>query len=234
MRLCTIAEASPAAYKRATSPAALPTQSFQGECCPCSVQTAQLWEQLSQLERSQAALRHEVEALRAGHRSPARAAAPRAPPPPAPSPTPATLRRPSQRPQSMCEWRQLGAFPNNMPRDDSGLGQMQSGQWSHASGDYDNSLEPLRARILCGNRPSIPICPSPKPKLAEKRQALSLKTKQSIAKDAESGMKNASVAAKYNVADTTVSTVWKNREQVRKQLQQDSASPSRKRIHTSK
>ncbi|CAN7985834.1 unnamed protein product, partial [Ixodes hexagonus] len=59
----------------------------------------------------------------------------------------ATLRRPSQRPQSMCEWRQLGTFPNNMPRDDSGLGQMQSGQWSHASGDYDNPQEPPLPRF---------------------------------------------------------------------------------------
>ncbi|KAG0445317.1 hypothetical protein HPB47_016809 [Ixodes persulcatus] len=86
----------------------------------------------------------------------------------------------------------------------------------------------------CGNRPSIPISPSPKPKMAKKRQALSLETKQSIVKDVESGTKKASVAAKYNVADTTVSAVWKNREQVRKQLQQDSASLSRKRIRTSK
>ncbi|KAG0430848.1 hypothetical protein HPB47_022305 [Ixodes persulcatus] len=70
--------------------------------------------------------------------------------------------------------------------------------------------------------------------MAKKRQALSLETKQSIVKDVESGMKKASVAAKYNVADTMVSTVWKNREQVRKQLQQDSASLSRKRIRTSK
>ncbi|KAG0417959.1 hypothetical protein HPB47_005235 [Ixodes persulcatus] len=47
-------------------------------------------------------------------------------------------------------------------------------------------------------------------------------------------IKIASVTAKYNVADTMVSTVWKNREQVRKQLQQDSASLSRRRIRTSK
>ncbi|KAG0430313.1 hypothetical protein HPB47_022802 [Ixodes persulcatus] len=92
----------------------------------------------------------------------------------------------------------------------------------------------IASSILCGNRPSISISPSPKPKMAKKRQALSLETKQSIIKDVESGMKISSVAAKYNVADTMVSTVWKNREQVRKQLQQDSASLSRKRIRTSK
>ncbi|KAG0429911.1 hypothetical protein HPB47_023174, partial [Ixodes persulcatus] len=54
---------------------------------------------------------------------------------------------------------------------------------------------------------------SPKPKMAKKRQALSLETKQSIVKDVESGMKKASVAAEYSVPDTTVSSVWKNREQ---------------------
>ncbi|KAG0416492.1 hypothetical protein HPB47_006391 [Ixodes persulcatus] len=85
--------------------------------------------------------------------------------------------------------------------------------------------------MWCRNRPSIAdLSLSPKPKMAKKRQDLSLETKQSIVKDVESGMKNVSVVAKYNLADTTVSTVWKNREQVRKQLQQYSALFSRTKI----
>ncbi|KAH8025328.1 hypothetical protein HPB51_006952 [Rhipicephalus microplus] len=42
------------------------------------------------------------------------------------------------------------------------------------------------------------------------------------------------VAAKYGVSDTTVSTIYKNKDKLRQQLQQDLSSLSRKRIRTSK
>ncbi|KAH8009787.1 hypothetical protein HPB51_019346 [Rhipicephalus microplus] len=50
----------------------------------------------------------------------------------------------------------------------------------------------------------------------------------------ESGLKKASVAAKYGVSDTTLSTIYKNKDKLRQQLQQDSSSLSRKKIRTSK
>ncbi|KAG0440874.1 hypothetical protein HPB47_016142 [Ixodes persulcatus] len=243
------------------------SQSFQGECCPCSVQTAQLWEQLSQLERSQATLRHEVEALRAGHRSPARAAAPRAPPPPAPSPTPGPdavwavvpckrrLRQLLGAPAGKVGGPQ-GQLASTLPcaTPDNGASGTRGGKDGKevvrkgeekqrerremnddaASYNAASPNEPPPQPFVLSISPPRSSDATPtsffsvckmKPKLAKKRQALSLKTKQSIAKGAESGMKNSSVAAKYNVADTTVSTVWKDREQVRKQLQQDSAGP---------
>ncbi|KAL1424620.1 hypothetical protein MTO96_020024 [Rhipicephalus appendiculatus] len=68
----------------------------------------------------------------------------------------------------------------------------------------------------------------------KKRRALSLETKECVIKDIESGLKKASVAAKYGVSDTTVSTIYKNKDKLRQQLQQDSSSLSRKRIRTSK
>ncbi|XP_037528447.1 tigger transposable element-derived protein 6-like [Rhipicephalus sanguineus] len=68
----------------------------------------------------------------------------------------------------------------------------------------------------------------------KKRRALSLETKECVIRDMESGLKKASVAAKYGVSDTTVSTIYKNKDKLRQQLQQDSSSLSRKRIRTSK
>lgn len=68
----------------------------------------------------------------------------------------------------------------------------------------------------------------------KKRRALSLEIKECVIRDIESGLKKASVAAKYGVSDTTVSTIYKNKDKLRQQLQQDSSSLSRKRIRTSK
>ncbi|KAL3193466.1 hypothetical protein MRX96_016822 [Rhipicephalus microplus] len=64
----------------------------------------------------------------------------------------------------------------------------------------------------------------------KKRRALSLEIKECVIRDIESGLKKASVAAKYGVSDTTVSTIYKNKDKLRQQLQQDSSSLSRKRI----
>ncbi|KAL1421130.1 hypothetical protein MTO96_023437 [Rhipicephalus appendiculatus] len=66
----------------------------------------------------------------------------------------------------------------------------------------------------------------------KKRRALSLETKECVIKDIKSRLKKASVAAKYGVSDTTVSTIYKDK--LRQPLQQDSSSLSRKRIRTSK
>ncbi|KAH8033757.1 hypothetical protein HPB51_015789 [Rhipicephalus microplus] len=68
----------------------------------------------------------------------------------------------------------------------------------------------------------------------KKRRALSLEIKECVIRDIESGLKKASLAAKYGVSDTTVSTIYKNKDKLRQQLQQDSSSLSRKRIRTSK
>ncbi|KAL3200858.1 hypothetical protein MRX96_013124 [Rhipicephalus microplus] len=64
----------------------------------------------------------------------------------------------------------------------------------------------------------------------KKRLALLLEIKECVIRDIESGLKKASVAAKYGVSDTTVSTIYKNKDKLRQQLQQDSSSLSRKRI----
>ncbi|KAL3191913.1 hypothetical protein MRX96_059416 [Rhipicephalus microplus] len=64
----------------------------------------------------------------------------------------------------------------------------------------------------------------------KKRRALSLEIKECVTRDIESGLKKASVAAKHGVSDTTVSTIDKNKDKLRQQLQQDSSSLSRKRI----
>ncbi|KAH7939507.1 hypothetical protein HPB52_013347 [Rhipicephalus sanguineus] len=66
----------------------------------------------------------------------------------------------------------------------------------------------------------------------KKRHALSLGTKECVIRDIESGLKKASVAAKYGVSNTTVSTIYKNKDKLRQQLQQDSSSLSWKRIQT--
>ncbi|KAH8028900.1 hypothetical protein HPB51_020066 [Rhipicephalus microplus] len=68
----------------------------------------------------------------------------------------------------------------------------------------------------------------------KKRRALSLEIKECVIRDIEGGLKKASVAAKYDVSNTTVSTIYKNKDKLRQQLQQDSSSLSRKRIRTSK
>ncbi|KAH8033143.1 hypothetical protein HPB51_007873 [Rhipicephalus microplus] len=68
----------------------------------------------------------------------------------------------------------------------------------------------------------------------KKRRALSLEIKECVIRDIESGLKKASVAAKHGVSDTTVSTIDKNKDKLRQQLQQDSSSLSRKRIRASK
>ncbi|KAH8009007.1 hypothetical protein HPB51_008937 [Rhipicephalus microplus] len=68
----------------------------------------------------------------------------------------------------------------------------------------------------------------------KKRRALSLEIKECVIRDIESGLKKASVAAKYDVSDMTVSTIYKNKDKLRQQLQQDSSSLSRKRMRTSK
>nr|XP_037275934.1 tigger transposable element-derived protein 6-like [Rhipicephalus microplus] len=68
----------------------------------------------------------------------------------------------------------------------------------------------------------------------KERRALSLEVKECVIRDIESGLKKASVAAKYGVSDTTESTIYKNKDKLRQQLQQDSSSLSRKRIRTSK
>ncbi|KAH8008698.1 hypothetical protein HPB51_001584 [Rhipicephalus microplus] len=68
----------------------------------------------------------------------------------------------------------------------------------------------------------------------KKRRALSLEIKECFIRDIESGLKKASVAAKYGVSNTTVLTIYKNKDKLRQQLQQDSSSLSRKRIRTSK
>ncbi|KAH8019529.1 hypothetical protein HPB51_019956 [Rhipicephalus microplus] len=65
----------------------------------------------------------------------------------------------------------------------------------------------------------------------KKRRALMLEIKECVIRDIESGLKKASVAAKYGVSDTTMSTIYKNKDKLRQQLQQDSSSLSRKRIH---
>ncbi|KAL3185268.1 hypothetical protein MRX96_031127 [Rhipicephalus microplus] len=62
------------------------------------------------------------------------------------------------------------------------------------------------------------------------RRALSLEIKECVIRDIESDLKKASVAAKYGASDTTVSTIYKNKDKLRQQLQQDSSSLSRKRI----
>lgn len=49
---------------------------------------------------------------------------------------------------------------------------------------------------------------------ARKRQAVSLETKVAIVKEVEKGTKKTAVAAKYGIADTTVSVNWKNRDKV--------------------
>ncbi|KAL3243974.1 hypothetical protein MRX96_019553 [Rhipicephalus microplus] len=64
----------------------------------------------------------------------------------------------------------------------------------------------------------------------KKRRALMLEIKECVIRDIESGLKKASVAAKYGVSDTTMSTIYKNKDKLRQQLQQDSSSLSRKRI----
>ncbi|KAL3175817.1 hypothetical protein MRX96_001001 [Rhipicephalus microplus] len=64
----------------------------------------------------------------------------------------------------------------------------------------------------------------------KKRYALSLEIKECFIRDIESGLKKASMAAKYGVSDTTVLTIYKNKDKLRQQLQQDSSSLSRKRI----
>ncbi|KAH8035060.1 hypothetical protein HPB51_004301 [Rhipicephalus microplus] len=58
--------------------------------------------------------------------------------------------------------------------------------------------------------------------------------RECVIRGIESGLKKASVAAKYGVSDTTVSTIYKNKDKLRQQLQQDSSSLSWKRIRTSK
>ncbi|KAL3247764.1 hypothetical protein MRX96_056839 [Rhipicephalus microplus] len=58
----------------------------------------------------------------------------------------------------------------------------------------------------------------------KKRRALSLDIKECVIKDIESGLKKALVAAKYGVSDTTVSTIYKNKDKLRQQLPQDSSS----------
>ncbi|KAH8040077.1 hypothetical protein HPB51_009333 [Rhipicephalus microplus] len=68
----------------------------------------------------------------------------------------------------------------------------------------------------------------------KKRRALSLEIKECVIREIESGLKKASVAAKYGVSDTTVSTIYKNKDKLQQQLQQDSSSLSRKTICTSK
>lgn len=68
----------------------------------------------------------------------------------------------------------------------------------------------------------------------KKRRALSLETKECVIRDIDSGLKKVSVVAKHGVSDTTVSTIYKNKDKLRQQLQQDSSSLSRKRIRTSK
>ncbi|KAH8033390.1 hypothetical protein HPB51_011833 [Rhipicephalus microplus] len=68
----------------------------------------------------------------------------------------------------------------------------------------------------------------------KKRCALSLEITECVIRDIDSDLKKASVAAKYDVSDTTVSTIYKNKDKLRQQLQQDSSSLSRKRIRTSK
>ncbi|KAH8033966.1 hypothetical protein HPB51_018435 [Rhipicephalus microplus] len=60
-------------------------------------------------------------------------------------------------------------------------------------------------------------------------RALSLKIKECVIRDIMSGLKKVSVAAEYGVSDTTVSTIYKNKDKLR----QDSSSLSRKRIRTS-
>ncbi|KAH8008974.1 hypothetical protein HPB51_008545 [Rhipicephalus microplus] len=72
------------------------------------------------------------------------------------------------------------------------------------------------------------------PSGVKKRRALSLEIMECVIRDIECGLKKASVAAKYGVSDTTVSTIYKNKDKLRQQLQQDSFSLSRKRIRTSK
>ncbi|KAL3217506.1 hypothetical protein MRX96_032304 [Rhipicephalus microplus] len=57
-------------------------------------------------------------------------------------------------------------------------------------------------------------------------RALSLKIKECVIRDIMSGLKKVSVAAEYGVSDTTVSTIYKNKDKLR----QDSSSLSRKRI----
>ncbi|KAH8022436.1 hypothetical protein HPB51_024535 [Rhipicephalus microplus] len=64
----------------------------------------------------------------------------------------------------------------------------------------------------------------------KKRRALSLEIKECVIRNIESGLKKASVAVKYGVSDTTVSTIYKNKDKLRQQLQQDSSSLLRKRI----
>ncbi|KAH8028884.1 hypothetical protein HPB51_020015 [Rhipicephalus microplus] len=68
----------------------------------------------------------------------------------------------------------------------------------------------------------------------KERHALSLEIKECVIRDIESGLKKASVAAKYGVSETTVSTIYKNKDKLRQQLQQDSSFLSRKKIRTSK
>ncbi|KAH8038698.1 hypothetical protein HPB51_002842 [Rhipicephalus microplus] len=68
----------------------------------------------------------------------------------------------------------------------------------------------------------------------KKRRTLSLEIKECVIRDIESGLKKASVAAKHGVSDTTVSTIYKNKDKLRQQLQQDSSSLSRNKIRTSK
>ncbi|KAL3190437.1 hypothetical protein MRX96_019316 [Rhipicephalus microplus] len=68
------------------------------------------------------------------------------------------------------------------------------------------------------------------PSGVKKRRALSLEIMECVIRDIECGLKKASVAAKYGVSDTTVSTIYKNKDKLRQQLQQDSFSLSRKRI----
>ncbi|KAH7976276.1 hypothetical protein HPB52_010561 [Rhipicephalus sanguineus] len=56
---------------------------------------------------------------------------------------------------------------------------------------------------------------------ARKRQAVSLETKVAIVKDVQKGTKKTAVAAKYGIADTTVSAIWKNRDKRKEPLKVD-------------
>ncbi|KAL3192904.1 hypothetical protein MRX96_058419 [Rhipicephalus microplus] len=86
------------------------------------------------------------------------------------------------------------------------------------------------AMSLLSESPEHVCCVAPVFKRCEKRRALSLEIKECVIRDIESGLKKALVAAKYGVSNTTVSTIYKNKDKLRQQLQQDSYSLSRKRI----
>ena len=66
------------------------------------------------------------------------------------------------------------------------------------------------------------------------RKAISLGEKQSILTAIEKGEKQAPVAQRLSLAKTTVSTIWKNREVLKKQTDSDEFGPDRKRARSSK